>query len=214
LSAAFHEEVSMTIRTAGVWSRLCTVLALCALATGAVAQSPQNVRIRGTVTAVEPGMLMLRTREGTPLRIRLVESTVVSTARAIALSDLGRDTFVGVTAVKAPDGTLVARGLHTLPKTAAEGHGAWDLEPGASMTNAYIAADAQVGDGREVTMAFKGGTVRVRVPPGTPVITADPATREALAPGRYLFMAARLDADDTLTALRITVEKDGVRPPQ
>jgi hypothetical protein len=46
------------------------------------------------------------------------------------------------------------------------------------------------------------------------VITADPATREALAPGRYLFMAARLDADDTLTALRITVEKDGVRPPQ
>jgi hypothetical protein len=82
------------------------------------------------------------------------------------------------------------------------------------MTNAYIAADAQVGDGRELTMAFKGGTVRVRVPPGTPVITADPATREALAPGRYLFMAARLDADDTLTALRITVEKDGVRPPQ
>lgn len=204
----------MTIRTEGVWSRLCAVLALCALATGALAQSPQNVRIRGTVTAVEPGMLVLRTREGTPLRIRLVESTVVSTARAIALSDLGRDTFVGVTAVKAPDGTLVARGLHTLPKTAAEGHGAWDLEPGASMTNAYIAADAQVGDGRELTMAFKGGTVRVRVPPGTPVITADPATREALAPGRYLFMAARLDADDTLTALRITVEKDGVRPPQ
>lgn len=204
----------MTIRTEGVWSRLCAVVALCALATGALAQSPQNVRIRGTVTAVEPGMLMLRTREGTPLRIRLVESTVVSTARAIALSDLGRDTFVGVTAVKAPDGTLVARGLHTLPKTAAEGHGAWDLEPGASMTNAYIAADAQVGDGRELTMAFKGGTVRVRVPPGTPVITADLATREALAPGRYLFMAARLDADDTLTALRITVEKDGVRPPQ
>jgi hypothetical protein len=29
-----------------------------------------------------------------------------------------------------------------------------------------------------------------------------------------VFMAARLDADDTLTALRITVEKDGVRPPQ
>ena len=204
----------MTIRTEGVWRRLWAVFALCALATGALAQSPQNVRIRGTVTAVEPGMLALRTREGTPLRIRLVESTVVSTARALALSDLGRDTFVGVTAIKAPDGTLVARGLHTLPRTAAEGHGAWDLEPGASMTNAYIAADAQVGDGRELTMAFKGGTVRVRVPPGTPVITADPATREALVPGRYLFMAARLGADDTLTALRITVEKDGVRPPQ
>lgn len=200
------------IRGTGAW--WCALLALCAFVSAAQAQSPQNVRIRGTVTAVEPGVLSLRTREGTALRIRLLETTVVATARAISLSDLGRDTFVGVTAVKAPDGTLVARGLHTLPKTAAEGHGAWDLEPGASMTNAYIAADAQVGDGRELTMAFRGGTVRVRVPPGTPVITSDPATREALAPGRYLFMAARLDPDDTLTALRITVEKDGVRPPQ
>ena len=208
--------MTMTTRPIRLSARGRVLLVLLALAGAALAQPqvPQNVRIRGTVTAVESGVLALRTREGTALRIRLVESTVVTTARAIALADLSRDTYVGVTAVKAPDGTLVARGLHTLPKTAAEGHGAWDLEPGATMTNAYIAADAQVGDGRELTMAFKGGTVRVRVPPGTPVITADPASREALVPGRYVFMSARLDPDDTLTALRITVEKDGVRPPQ
>jgi hypothetical protein len=206
--------MTMMTRPIELSARGLALLVLFALAGLSLAQTPQNVRIRGTVTAVESGVLALRTREGTALRIRLVESTAVATARAIALADLSRDTYVGVTAVRAPDGTLVARGLHTLPKTAAEGHGAWDLEPGATMTNAYIAADAQVGDGRELTMSFKGGTVRVRVPPGTPVVTTDPASREALVPGRYVFMAARLDADDTLTALRITVEKDGVRPPQ
>jgi hypothetical protein len=116
--------------------------------------------------------------------------------------------------VKGPDGVLVAREVHTIPKTANEGHADWDLEPGASMTNAYLEASVQTSSGNEITMVYKGGMQRIRVPAGTPVVTTDPADRSALAPGIYVFMAAEVGPDSTLTALRIQAEKAGVKPPQ
>jgi hypothetical protein len=180
----------------------------------AFAQAPQNVRIRGTITAIDGNTLSLKSRDGMALKVRMTESTTVATARAILLTDLPKDAFVGVTAVKGPDGVLVAREVHTIPKTANEGHTEWDLEPGASMTNAVIESNVQTNNGRELTMVYKGGSQRIRVPPGTPIVTTDPADRSALAPGIYVFMAAQVTADNTITALRIQAEKAGVKPPQ
>ncbi len=188
--------------------------ALAVVTATAFAQAPQNVRIRGTITAIDGSTLLVRSRDGTALKVRMTEATTVATARAIALADLPKDAFVGVTAVKGPDGVLVAREVHTIPKTASQGHTEWDLEPGASMTNAFIESNVQTNDGRELTMVYQGGTQRIRVPPGTPVVTTDPADRSALAPGIYVFMSAQVAADNTITALRIQAEKAGVKPPQ
>jgi hypothetical protein len=82
------------------------------------------------------------------------------------------------------------------------------------MTNAYLEASVQTSSGNEITMVYKGGMQRIRVPPGTPVVTTDPADRSALAPGLYVFMAAQVGPDNTITALRIQAEKAGVKPPQ
>jgi len=179
-----------------------------------MAQAPQNVRIRGTITAISGDLLSLESRDGTNLKISMNEKTTVATARAIALADLPKNEFVGVTAVKGADGVLGAREVHTIPKTANEGHTEWDLEPGASMTNAYIESNVQGNNGRELTMVYKGGSQRIRVPAGTPVVTTDPADRSALAPGIYVFMAAQVAVDNTITALRIQAERAGVKPPQ
>ena len=196
---------------AGRWIAAAVLFAVVSLA---MAQAPQNVRIRGTITAISGDLLSLESRDGTNLKISMNEKTTVATARAIALADLPKNEFVGVTAVKGADGVLVAREVHTIPKTANEGHTEWDLEPGASMTNAYIESNVQGNNGRELTMVYKGGSQRIRVPAGTPVVTTDPADRSALAPGIYVFMAAQVAVDNTITALRIQAERAGVKPPQ
>ena len=197
----------------GFLRSIAIVALLCCTAT-AFAQAPQNVRIRATITAIDGDVLSLRSRDGTALKVRMTGKTTVATARALQLADLPKNAFVGVTAVKGPDGVLVAREVHTIPKTANEGHADWDLEPGASMTNAYLEASVQTSSGNEITMVYKGGMQRIRVPAGTPVVTTDPADRSALAPGIYVFMAAEVGPDNTITALRIQAEKAGVKPPQ
>lgn len=194
--------------------RLTAVLALLCTTAVSFAQAPQNVRIRATITAIDGDVLSLKSRDGTAMKVRMNEKTTVATARALKLADLPKNAFVGITAVKGPDGVLVARGLHMIPKTANEGHTESDLEPGASMTNAYVEANVQTASGGDLTMVYKGGTQRVRVPIGTPVVAFDPADRAALAPGVYVIVAAQVSADNTIVALRIQAEKGGVRPPQ
>jgi hypothetical protein len=194
--------------------RLTAVLALLCTTAVSFAQAPQNVRIRATITAIDGDVLSLKSRDGTAMKVRMNEKTTVATARALKLADLPKNAFVGITAVKGPDGVLVARGLHMIPKTANEGHTESDLEPGASMTNAYVEANVQTASGGDLTMVYKGGTQRVRVPIGTPVVAFDPADRAALAPGVYVIVAAQVSADNTIVALRIQTEKGGVRPPQ
>jgi hypothetical protein len=54
-------------------------------------------------------VLSLRSRDGTALKVRMTGKTTVATARALQLADLPKNAFVGVTAVKGPDGVLVAR---------------------------------------------------------------------------------------------------------
>jgi len=41
-----------------------------------------------------------------------------------------------------------------------------------------------------------------------------PGTRADLMPGEYVFTTAQSGGDGALTATRIQVSKDGVRPPQ
>ena len=50
---------------------------------------------------------------------------------------------------------------------------------------------------------------------GLPAIDrAVPGTRADLKPGEYIFAGAQEAADGTITAPRIQVSKNGVRPPQ
>ncbi|MGE5525138.1 MAG: hypothetical protein ACM3SS_15605, partial [Rhodospirillaceae bacterium] len=94
------------------------------------------------------------------------------------------------------------------------GHGPWDSEPGSTMTNATVHAVVTASANRELTLKYKDGSQTIRIPDGIPIVTTVPADRSYLKPGEYVFVAARKDADGSLTALRIQVSKDGVKPPQ
>jgi hypothetical protein len=186
-----------------------------ALAMAGAASAQTSMRVRGTVTALEGNLLSVKARDGTDLKIQLADNATVAAAKAMSFADIKPGDFVGSAAMKRADGTLVALEVHTIPRGAVpEGHGPWDLESGSTMTNATVAALVQASGGRELTLEYKGGSQKILIPEGTPIVTTVPANRSLLVPGAYVFLAAQVAADGKLTALRIQVSKDGVKPPQ
>ena len=193
---------------------LAAGLAFALALTGSIAEAQKNIRVRGTITAVSGDTLSVRTREGKALELALTEKTSVATAKAIRLADLKPGAYVGSTTMKRADGALVAVEVHTIPRRVPEGHRPWDLQPGSMMTNANIASVVKSVGGDELTLEYKGGSQKILVPPGTPIVTTTRADRSSLKPGEYVFLAASVDEGGKMTALRIQVSKDGVKPPQ
>ncbi len=186
------------------------VLAL--VSTAASAQTP--MRIRGTITSLDGDVLSVKSRDGKDLKINLAPNVTVLAAKAVALSDFKPGDYVGSTAVKNASGVLVAREVHAIARTVPEGHTPWETEPGATMTNANIASVVKSAGGNELTLEYKGGSQKILVPDGTPIVNFIPADKSLLVPGATIFTGASVAADGKITAARVAVSKDGVKPPQ
>ncbi len=185
------------------------------LAITAADAQPATQRVRGTITALDGNVLSVKSRDGKDLKIELTEKASVAAAKAITLADLKQGDYVGSATMKRADGALVAVEVHTIPRSVAEGHRSWDLQPGSMMTNANIESMVQSAGGQELVLVYKDGSQKILVPPGTPIVTTTPADRSALKPGEYVFFNADVAADGKMsTSARIQVSKDGVKPPQ
>jgi hypothetical protein len=185
------------------------LLALVLVSSLAIAQAP--VRVRGTITALSGDVLSVKSRDGKDLKLHLAPDLAVSTAKSTTLAEL-KGKYVGATAMN-KDGKLVAVEVHALSPQAPPGHMAWDLQPGSTMTNATLEGIAQASGGNEITMNYKDGSQKILVPPGTPIVDFVPGSRADLKPGEYIWTSARQEADGKLLAQRISVSKDGVKPP-
>ncbi len=189
------------------------VVASLALA-ASLAHAQTNVRIRATITAIEGNTLAVRTRDGRDVKLVLPENVTVGVAKAVRFADMKDGDFVGTTTKPGPNGTEVATEVHYLANTTQPGQSAWDGQPNSKMTNANVAAKVVGTGNHELTLQFPGGTQKVVVPEGVPIVRTVPGTRADLVVGEYIFAVAQQGADGALTAPRIQVSKDGVRPPQ
>lgn len=179
-----------------------------------VADAQTTARLRGTITAVEGNMLSVRSREGENLALQMPDNVAVAVAKAIRFEDIKQGDYVGATTRRQPDGSMVAIEVHYLPPTAAAGQTSWDLEPGSTMTNASVTASVAATGARELTLDFKRGSQKISVPESAALVRAVPGSRADLKPGEYVFAIVQKGADGKLTAPRIQVSKDGVKPPQ
>jgi hypothetical protein len=185
------------------------------LATTALAQTP--LRVRGTITAVDGNVLSVKSREGKDLRMEIAPDATYSYMKKLSMDDVKPGTPLGTSAVTGPDGKIVALELHLFPAgrpVPNEGHRPWDLEPNSTMTNGMVTAVAVAGSGRELTLSYKDGAQRVVVPANIPIVTPQAGDRSLLVVGEYAFIAATVAGDGRITAQRLQVSKDGVRPPQ
>jgi hypothetical protein len=177
----------------------------------AIAQAP--TRVRGTITSLDGDVLSVKSRDGKDLKIELAPDAQVATTKKASAADFKPGSYVGVTSVKGPDGRLVARRVHALGPQVPQMHAPWDSIPDSMMTNATLEGTAQVGTGTQLTLKNKDGEQKILVTPQTEYYTFAPGTRADLKRGETIFTSAR-EEGGKLIAQRITVSKDGIKPPQ
>jgi hypothetical protein len=196
--------------------------ALAALAAGAppaVAQQAEQAppqHIRGTLKSVGDGKIAIETRRGRVETLALPADAGLFLVKPADLGAIQPGRFVGVTSVE-QGGKRVAREVHVFAESlrgVGEGHYPWDLESGPNMmTNANIAQVQEVGGDRALRLAYKGGEQTIDLPPNVRVVALDKTTPDQLVPGRQVFVIARKGTDGTLTANRVVVGAEGVKPP-
>jgi multidrug efflux pump subunit AcrA (membrane-fusion protein) len=183
----------------------------------ALAQQPPTVRVRGTIEQSDGSTLVVKSRTGETLTIKLADNARIAALVRIPLSDIKPGTYVGSAAVPRGDGTFRALEVHVFPEAqrgTGEGHRPFDLEPQSTMTNATVADIVTRVDGTVLTLKHKDGEQTIVVPPGTPIVAYVPGDRSELKPGaRILVFAAQRQADGSLLAPSITVGRDGLTPP-
>ena len=173
----------------------------------------QNMRVRGTISSLDGDVLSVKTREGKDVKVQLAPDAQVATTKKVSADEFKPGSYVGVTSVKGPDGRLVAKRVHALGPQVPQMHGAWDGIPNSMMTNSNITGITKMGGGNELTLKNKDGEQKILVNAETEYYNFVPGTRADLKKGETIFTGARVDGDKLL-AQRITVSKDGVRPPQ
>lgn len=193
--------------------RQCVALLASILLAVTAAQAQTSVRVRGTITAIDGNVLSVKSREGRDLQITLADNLAVSVAKAIRLEDIKPGDKLGVTSMPGANGMPVAVEVHYLPPGVPEGQGPWDLQPGSTMTNASVAAIVTGAGNGELTLQFQGTTQKVAVPENAALVRAVPGSRSDLVVGEYVFTVAQGADEQTLSAARVQVSKDGVKPP-
>ncbi|SDY22990.1 hypothetical protein SAMN05518669_110127 [Variovorax sp. YR634] len=213
--------ISLSNASKALLATTATALCLTAavLPVTASAQSPDTVRIRGTIVRVDANTLVVQDRGGEVVSLARPAEMAVSEVYRIKLSDIKRGSFIGTAAMPQADGTQKALEVVVFPEAArgtGEGHRPWDLLPQSTMTNATVAdlaaAPKSVRGGQQLRLTYKGGEKTVIVPPDVPVVTFRPGTDALLVPGAHVLVNAQ-EKNGTPTALRVTAGRNGFAPP-
>jgi len=195
--------------------RSIAAVVIAAVSAAAFAQAP--TRIRGTIEQVEGNTLTIKARSGELMKVKVPDNVVVTAITKASVADIANGKFIGTTTVGQRDGALVAEEIHIFPESmrgTGEGHRDWDLRPESKMTNANVADIKSMGDGRVMTIQYKGGEQKILVTPRTVVVNFEPSSRAELKPGAPVFInAAERQADGSYTAPRVNVGLHGQIPP-
>src|SRR4030095_259164 len=148
--------------------RSIAAIAVIAASTAVLAQAPAPTRIRGTLEQVDGNLLTVKARSGEVMKVKVPDNVVIIGIAKASMADIGKGKFIGTTTVGQKDGALVAEEVHIFPEDmrgTGEGHRDWDLRPESKMTNANVAEIKNMGDGRVMTVQYKGGEKQVLITP-------------------------------------------------
>jgi hypothetical protein len=174
-----------------------------ALASAVDAQAP--TRVRGIISASDGSMISVKSNDGKNVAIELADKTVIVFTQPIPLADIKPGDFLGVTSAKSGDGTLTALDVRRFPKPVNPGHRPFDGRDDQTMTNATVAAMVQSTSGRELTLAYEGGSQKILVPEKAAISTLVPGQRSQLVPGAAVNLTAASGDGGKLAAIRIQV---------
>jgi hypothetical protein len=140
-----------------IWRVFC-LAALTLIALGSVASALDTVRIRGTIEKVDGAVYVVKSRDGSELKVSLTDNPLFVAIVKASPSDIKQGSFIGATGMPQPDGSQKAIEVHIFPESmrgTGEGHYAWDLQPQSTMTNANVEQTVAGVDGQTLTVKHK-----------------------------------------------------------
>jgi len=182
------------------------------------------LRVRGTIDQVDGAMMIVKSREGDTLRVKLADDGKVVALVKASLTDIKPNSFVGSTAMPQPDGSWKAVEVHIFPEEmrgTGEGDRPYDYKPQSTMTNGTVnnvgkstmTGAVTIEEGTTLTLNYKDGTKKIDVTPETVIVTYLPGSKDELKAGARIYIPAAIrQADGSLTAARVNVGR-GVSPP-
>jgi hypothetical protein len=173
-------------------------------------------RIRGMVEKLDGQTLTVKSRDGQPLMIALAPNFTVSYLVKKSLGDIKAGDYIATTSTKGTDGKNHAVELRIFPEAlrgTAEGQFAWDSMPNSLMTNATVSGITGAPQGQTLKVTYKGNESEIVVDPDSSVFGYGAGDAALLKSGAAVFIVALKKADGSLSASRVTAEKDGVKPP-
>ena len=191
------------------------VISALVVASLAMAQTAQPLRLRATIEKVEPGFITVKERSGEVVKLALASDLAVTEVYPIDITDIKADSYVGAAATPGKDGTLDAVEVLVFPvamRGAGEGHRPWDLMPEATMTNAAVDGLSSSPTGRTIKLKYKDGEKTLNVPLNVPIVTIKPGDNSLLVTGAKLIVTAEV-RDGKPTATRILAGRNGFAPP-
>jgi pimeloyl-ACP methyl ester carboxylesterase len=174
-----------------------------------------QVHVRGAIESIDGNTLTVMTREGAPVHLSLNDRTRYAAVRPVDAAGIKPGTYVGAAGMSDASGV---RALEVMVyreerRGTGEGHHAWDLVPGSTVTNATVESVVEKPDARDLHLHYGDQSITVTVPDTAPVVTFAPAARDDLKPGAAVFVLATPAAQNHTDAATVVVEKDGVKPP-
>ena len=183
------------------------LLALLLLAPAAPA-APALDQAEGTIASVAADGLVISTRGGPQLRVTVSPDTTVIQRRRVGLEDIRPNDFVGVTARRELDGSLVALSINIFPpefRTRIQ-QAQFVMDTGNVMTNATVFQNVRRVEGRTLYLKLNDGSAVITVPGDAVVLRLTLITVRDLRPGMTVTARGTRAADGSLTATTISVD--------
>jgi hypothetical protein len=177
--------------------------------------APSPIRLRGVIEQVDAQSITIKERRGEIIKIAMPPNLNITEVYPIKMSDIQENSYLGTATMTSTSGRLEALEVLVFPESmrgTGEGHYAWDLMPGSMMTNASVSQLKTIGSGRELKLDYKGGSQVVYVPESAPIVTFRPGSSALLVSQANAILTV-IEKDGQVSLLRITVGKDGFKPP-
>lgn len=169
---------------------------------------PAFTRYAGTVTAVAADHLTIKAKDGQTSDVPLSRTWTAVATRPVDIEAIKPGSFVATanTNVDATTGKSIE--LRIFEPGNKGGEGSFPMQqPNTTMTNATVQTVTKGAQGRELVVAYPGGTRHIIVPPDVQVIGAFPIDRDSLKPGDEISAFAVQGDDGVARVTRVQVAR-------
>ncbi|HEY4028738.1 MAG TPA: hypothetical protein VGM25_00210 [Caulobacteraceae bacterium] len=169
---------------------------------------PAFTRYAGTVTAVDEDHLTIRAQDGKTTEVPLSRTWTAVATRPVDIEAIKPGSFVATanTDIDATTGKSIE--LRVFEPGNKGGEGSRPMaQAHTTMTNATVQTVTKGAQGRELVVAYPGGTRHIIVPPDVKVIGNFPIDRDTIKPGDEVTALATKGDDGVTRATRVQVAR-------